>query len=428
MDARTGRSGPGHRGPQTVRPVQLVRVPARAQAVGRPTRSPAPTGPGSTGTTRRPSGSTARGGRRAAGRRRRRRPARPRPATGRCWRCWPTSGCGSVSWSPSTSPTSAPNGATAASGSSARAASRGRRALTPDRVPRRLAGVPGRAPAVAELTGPLFVTATGAGWTGTRCSGWSAGWPRRPASPAVGAAVAALAAARVRHLRPRRGGAAGGRAGRDGARRPAYHPPLRPGPAQPGPRPGVHDLGRPGPPRKTRVIIRVGRRPGTSTSSRRCTPTVWRRHYRARTADARRCRAGISSGPATVWRAPVRRPAGTATFVAEDEGADGDTGGDGNGLGRVRRTWSSTHDDRWGSLVDNLHVTGGRSARRDRHRLHGAAVRAVLAAGGAAADLHLWVLEQNAAANGSTGPVAGCTWRRSAVGGDPRRLTGAPNK
>ena len=47
------------------------------------------------------------------------------------------------------------------------------------------------------------------------------------------------------------GRAAGGRAGRDGPRRPAHHPPLRPRPAQPGPRPGVHDRGGPGPPRAT---------------------------------------------------------------------------------------------------------------------------------------------------------------------------------
>ncbi len=59
----------------------------------------------------------------------------------------------------------------------------------------------------------------------------------------VGPAVAALAAARLRHHRALRGGAAGGRAGRDGPRRSAYHPALRPGPAQPGPGSGVRHLG-----------------------------------------------------------------------------------------------------------------------------------------------------------------------------------------
>ena len=95
--------------------------------------------------------------------------------------------------------------------------------------------------------GPLFVTATGA-----RIDRHAVFRLIRRLAAQAGIAAAEklsppLAAPRVRHHRPRRRRPPGRRAGRHGPRRPAHHPPLRPRPVQPRPRPRVHDRRRPGP-------------------------------------------------------------------------------------------------------------------------------------------------------------------------------------
>ena len=247
----------------------LVKIGAVRGQPGR-RRGPAAGGPGPLGHRR----AERRRGRRAAGRgggRRRpgpgaqpggdRRAGRPRAAGrrgGRAERGRPR----------------ATSGATAASGSPARAAPSGGARSTPASTAAVETYLLQRAaPTGIRWTicaGPLFVTASGA-----RLDRHSVfRLVRRLAEPAghpgLGQAVAALAAARVRHHRPRRGRAAGGRAGRDGARRPAHHPPLRPGPAQPRPRPVLRHLGRPRPPP----------------------------HAREHRADRRRAAAGPGRGPA----------------------------------------------------------------------------------------------------------------------------------
>ena len=81
----------------------------------------------------------------------------------------------------------------------------------------------------------------------------------------------------------------------------------------------------------------------------------WRRHYRGTYADAY-LDSDILTDRRAVWSARLAAaagtatlPAGTATLLAED-----DTGP----VGFVHVVFDD--DDRWGSLVDNLHVAPGR--------------------------------------------------------------------
>jgi hypothetical protein len=87
-------------------------------------------------------------------------------------------------------------------------------------------------------------------------------------------------------------------------------------------------------------------------------------------------------------------------------------------------------DDRWGSLVDNLHVTNGR-----RHSGVGTAL--LTYAAGAVAQrasrpsMYLWVLEQNVAAQGFYRALGGTCVEKGTVeppGGVPERLNGSPVK
>ncbi|GAB3839890.1 GNAT family N-acetyltransferase [Dactylosporangium cerinum] len=141
----------------------------------------------------------------------------------------------------------------------------------------------------------------------------------------------------------------------------------------------------------------------------------WRRHYRGAYADAY-LDGDLEHDRRTVWRARFADRSATATLVAEDQKAV---------VGFVHVVLDD--DERWGSLVDNLHVTSGRRHAGIGTALHAAAVDAVVER---ARDqrLYLWVLEQNAAAQRFYRSRGGVYVETVRVGGDPARLAGAPNK
>jgi ribosomal protein S18 acetylase RimI-like enzyme len=151
----------------------------------------------------------------------------------------------------------------------------------------------------------------------------------------------------------------------------------------------------------------------------------WRRHYRGAYADAY-LDGDLERDRRTVWRGRFADRSSTATFVAEDDTSEDGTSGDGNGVvGFVHVVLDD--DERWGSLVDNLHVTSGRRHAGIGTALHAAAVDAVLARA-AQPRLYLWVLEQNVAAQRFYRSRGGVYVETVRVGGDPARLAGAPNK
>lgn len=141
----------------------------------------------------------------------------------------------------------------------------------------------------------------------------------------------------------------------------------------------------------------------------------WRRHYRGAYADAY-LDGDLDGDRRAVWRSRFADPAGTATFVAEDDGVV---------VGFVHVVLDA--DGRWGSLVDNLHVVTDRRYTGVGTALHGRAVEAVRAGAGRA-GLFLWVLEQNVAAQRFYLARGGVHVETVAVGGDPGRLNGAPRK
>jgi GNAT superfamily N-acetyltransferase len=144
----------------------------------------------------------------------------------------------------------------------------------------------------------------------------------------------------------------------------------------------------------------------------------WRRHYRGAYSDA------FLDGPVVddrrvVWGARFAERAGTVTLVAVDGG------------GLVGFVHVVLDDDRrWGSLVDNLHVSDGRRHGGVGTRLLGDAA-CVVRESAAGAGLYLWVLEQNAAARRfyrSRGGVEVETVPVRTAGGVPGRLAGTPAK
>ncbi|MFD9129817.1 GNAT family N-acetyltransferase [Kitasatospora sp. NPDC059571] len=144
----------------------------------------------------------------------------------------------------------------------------------------------------------------------------------------------------------------------------------------------------------------------------------WRRTYRGAYADSY-LDGDLVADRLAVWSARLAAPHGTLTLVAED----------GAGLaGFVHLVLDE--DDRWGTLVDNLHV------RHDRKR--GGLGRTLLSGAAAAAavdavhrSLYLWVHAQNTAAQGFYSALGGRnvgTAPVAAPGGLPERLNGTPEK
>lgn len=144
----------------------------------------------------------------------------------------------------------------------------------------------------------------------------------------------------------------------------------------------------------------------------------WRRHYRGAYADSF-LDGDIVADRRSVWSARLDATAHTRTFVADAAGRV---------VGFIHVVFD--HDPQWGSLVDNLHVT------HDQHRT-GIGTDLLSCAARAAAErartnrMHLWVLEQNTAAQHfyrarGASPVE--TAIVSPPGGDPSRLHGTPRK
>jgi ribosomal protein S18 acetylase RimI-like enzyme len=144
----------------------------------------------------------------------------------------------------------------------------------------------------------------------------------------------------------------------------------------------------------------------------------WRRHYRGAYADSF-LDGDVVSNRRAVWSARLSDGAGLSgglTVLAEDEAGL-------VGFGHV----VFGADERWGSLVDNLHV-------RYDHKRSGvgrALLTRVGAAGAARSEraMYLWVLEQNVAAQGFYRALGGATVERSTVpppAGNPANLNGSP--
>ncbi|NUQ95225.1 MAG: GNAT family N-acetyltransferase [Streptomyces sp.] len=145
----------------------------------------------------------------------------------------------------------------------------------------------------------------------------------------------------------------------------------------------------------------------------------WRRHYRGAYSDAF-LDGDVVSDRLAVWsRRLADREARGATVVAED-GTDL--------VGFVHVVFDA--DDKWGSLIDNLHV---RHARR-RGGIGAALITRAAGAVTEGADgdaVYLWVLEQNTQAQGFYRAFGGVCVERLLVsppGGVPDRLNGTPNK
>jgi GNAT superfamily N-acetyltransferase len=142
----------------------------------------------------------------------------------------------------------------------------------------------------------------------------------------------------------------------------------------------------------------------------------WRRFYRGAYADSF-LDGDVVADRRAVWSARLADPRGSRTLIAED-----DTGP----VGFAHVIFDA--DERWGSLVDNLHVTHSR-------RRGGIGTTLLTRTAAAAAEyatnpsMYLWVLEQNTAAQRFYGALGGShveTADVPAPGGVPGRLNGSP--
>lgn len=144
----------------------------------------------------------------------------------------------------------------------------------------------------------------------------------------------------------------------------------------------------------------------------------WRRHYRNAYADSF-LDGDVVADRRTVWSSRLATPTSSRTVVAEDV----------TGLvGFVHVVFDD--DDRWGSLIDNLHVTHDRQRAGIGSALLTRAVEAV-AERATGKSLYLWVLEQNIAAQRFYRAFGGTCAEKAIVsppGGVPARLNGSPNK
>lgn len=142
----------------------------------------------------------------------------------------------------------------------------------------------------------------------------------------------------------------------------------------------------------------------------------WRRFYRGAYADSF-LDGDVVADRRAVWSARLTDPAGSRTLLAEDEAGP---------VGFAHVVFDA--DERWGSLVDNLHVTHSR-------RRGGIGTTLLTRAAAAAAEyatnpsLYLWVLEQNTEAQRFYSSLGGTPVETADVpapGGVPGRLNGSP--
>ena len=142
----------------------------------------------------------------------------------------------------------------------------------------------------------------------------------------------------------------------------------------------------------------------------------WRLHYRGAYADSF-LDGNVLADRQAVWSSRLAAAAGSVTVLAEDD----------RGLAGFVHVILDV-DAEWGSRVDNLHVA--------HDRLRNGIGTALLARGAQGAieraahpAVHLWVLEQNAAAQQFYRACGGACVERALVpppGGVPSRLRGAP--
>jgi ribosomal protein S18 acetylase RimI-like enzyme len=148
----------------------------------------------------------------------------------------------------------------------------------------------------------------------------------------------------------------------------------------------------------------------------------WRRHYRGAYSDAF-LDGDVVTDRQAVWGARLSAPGAattTATVLAED--------GDGRLAGFVHVVLDD--DERWGSLVDNLHVAHTHRRAGIGTALMDRAVDAIARRAQSPA-MYLWVLEQNTSAQEFYRAFGGTcveTAKVGAPGGDPARLNGTPAK
>jgi ribosomal protein S18 acetylase RimI-like enzyme len=154
----------------------------------------------------------------------------------------------------------------------------------------------------------------------------------------------------------------------------------------------------------------------------------WRRHYRGAYADAY-LDGDVVADRLAVWGGGRLKAEERATVVAESpDGEEGQEGADGGLLGFVHVVFDE--DERWGSLIDNLHVSNASRRTGVGAALMERAARVIdeRAAGRA---VYLWVLEQNTAAQGFYRALGATHVETTPVGppgGVPERLNGAPRK
>ncbi|HLH45769.1 MAG TPA: GNAT family N-acetyltransferase, partial [Acidimicrobiales bacterium] len=141
----------------------------------------------------------------------------------------------------------------------------------------------------------------------------------------------------------------------------------------------------------------------------------WRRHYRGAFSDAFLDGDAVADRLA-VWRERFADERGTVTIVAEHDGAL---------VGFAHLIFDE--DPRWGTLLENLHVVHGLKGHGIGTGLMARAAAAVREHG--RGGLHLWVLEQNTAAQAFYRARGGVYVERQPGGspsGVPGRLAGAP--
>jgi ribosomal protein S18 acetylase RimI-like enzyme len=143
----------------------------------------------------------------------------------------------------------------------------------------------------------------------------------------------------------------------------------------------------------------------------------WRRHYRGAYTDAY-LDGDVLTDRRSVWFSRLAAPTGAMTAIAED-----DTGL----VGFVHVVFDE--DVRWGSLIDNLHVThNSQRTGLGTALLAHAAEAAVEQATGSA--VYLWVQEQNLAAQQFYQAMHGTFVGKALIsppGNVPSRLNGTPH-
>jgi ribosomal protein S18 acetylase RimI-like enzyme len=142
----------------------------------------------------------------------------------------------------------------------------------------------------------------------------------------------------------------------------------------------------------------------------------WRRHYRGAYADSY-LNGDVVADRRSVWSSRLAAPANSMTVVAEHGTAL---------VGFVHVVFDE--DDRWGSLIDNLHVTKDRQRTGIGAALMTCAVEAIVETATGKA-MYLWVLEQNTAAQRFYRALGGTCVEKATVsppGGVPARLNGSP--